>query len=49
VCVIRYEASDGSFAADVTLDRDGLVIDYPGIARRLAPASSLHGSISEVP
>ena len=33
--VIRYEATDGSFAADITLDRDGIVIDYPGIARRL--------------
>jgi uncharacterized protein len=33
--VIRYEATDGSFAANITLDQDGLVIDYPGIARRL--------------
>ena len=33
--VIRYETSDGSFAADITLDSDGIVIDYPGIARRL--------------
>jgi uncharacterized protein len=33
--VIRYEASDGSFEADITLDSDGIVIDYPGIARRL--------------
>jgi uncharacterized protein len=33
--VIRYEATDGSFAANITLDSDGLVIDYPGIARRL--------------
>jgi uncharacterized protein len=32
--VIRYEASDGTFAADITLDSDGIVIDY-GIARRL--------------
>jgi hypothetical protein len=32
--VVRYEATDGSFAADITVDRDGLVIDYPGIARR---------------
>jgi len=36
--VIRYEATDGSFAADITLDRDGIVIDYPGIARRLSCA-----------
>jgi hypothetical protein len=34
-CVVRYEASDGSFAADITVDRDGVVIDYPAIARRL--------------
>lgn len=33
--VVRYEATDGSFAADITVDRDGIVIDYPGIARRL--------------
>jgi uncharacterized protein len=33
--VIRYEATDGSFAADITLDLEGIVIDYPGIARRL--------------
>ena len=33
--VVRYEASDGTFTADITLDIDGIVIDYPGIARRL--------------
>jgi hypothetical protein len=33
--VIRYEAVDGSFAADVSFDTDGIVLDYPGIARRL--------------
>jgi hypothetical protein len=33
--VVRYEASDGTFTADITLDVDGLVIDYPGIATRL--------------
>jgi len=36
--VVRYEAIDGTFAADITADADGVVIDYPGIARRL-PAS----------
>ena len=36
--VIRYEATDGTFAADITLDTDGIVIDYPGIARRLSNA-----------
>jgi uncharacterized protein len=33
--VVRFEAVDGSFAADITVDDDALVIDYPGIARRL--------------
>jgi len=33
--VIRYEAVDGTFTADITFDRDGVVLDYPGIARRL--------------
>ncbi len=33
--VIRYEAVDGSFTADIRVDRDGIVIDYPGIARQL--------------
>lgn len=33
--VLRFEAIDGSFAADLTVDPDGIVIDYPGIARRL--------------
>jgi hypothetical protein len=35
--VIAYEAIDGSFAADITVDTDAVVLDYPGIARRLAP------------
>ena len=33
--VVRYEAIDGSFSADIVLDTDAIVIDYPGIARRL--------------
>ena len=33
--MIRYEAVDGSFTADIRADGDGIVIDYPGIARRL--------------
>jgi hypothetical protein len=37
--VLRYEATDGSFTADVTVDHEGLVLDYPGIARRLVPAA----------
>jgi uncharacterized protein len=32
---IRYEALDGVFSATITLDDDGLVADYPGIARRI--------------
>jgi hypothetical protein len=38
--VVRYEAADGSFAAEITVDADAAVIDYPGIARRL-PDSAL--------
>ena len=34
--IIRYEAIDGSFAADITVDADAVVIDYPAIARRLS-------------
>ena len=33
--LIRYDALDGSFSATITVDDDGLVTDYPGIARRL--------------
>jgi hypothetical protein len=33
--VVRFDAIDGTFAADITLDRNGIVLDYPGIARRL--------------
>jgi hypothetical protein len=36
--VIRYEAIDGTFAADIILDSEGIVIDFPGIARRLVHA-----------
>jgi hypothetical protein len=38
--VVRYEAVDGSFAADITVDADAVVVDYPGIARRLAAGAS---------
>ena len=37
--VIRYEAADGSFAADITVDADAVVIDYPGIARQLVASA----------
>jgi hypothetical protein len=33
--VIRYEAVNASFTADIRADRGGIVIDYPGIAHRL--------------
>jgi hypothetical protein len=34
--VVRYESTDSGFTADLTFDQDGLVIDYPGIGRRLS-------------
>ena len=33
--VVGFEAIDGSFTAEISLDADGVVVDYPGIARRL--------------
>jgi hypothetical protein len=38
--VIRFEAvgEDDGFVADVIFDRDGLVVDYPGIASRMLAA-----------
>jgi uncharacterized protein len=41
--VLRYEATDGSFAADITVDREGIVVDYPGIARRLGSTLAEQG------
>ena len=32
---IRYDALDGTFSATITVDGDGLVVDYPGIAHRI--------------
>jgi uncharacterized protein len=34
--VVRFEAIDSSFAADLTVDADAVVVDYPEIARRLS-------------
>ena len=34
--LIRYESLDSPFTADLTFDADGIVDDYPGLARRLA-------------
>jgi uncharacterized protein len=32
----HYEATDGSFEAEITFDNYGLVTDYPGLFRRMA-------------
>jgi hypothetical protein len=37
--VVHYEAIDGSFAAEITLDTDAVVLAYPGIARRLSEST----------
>jgi hypothetical protein len=31
----RFQALDSGFVAELATDRDGLVLDYPGIARRI--------------
>lgn len=37
----RYESLDGSgFQAEIEVDDDGLVVDYPGLFRRVMPAGS---------
>jgi len=33
--IVRYRSLDSDFVADLTFDADGLVIDYPGIGRRI--------------
>ena len=33
--VYRYENAAGDFAADITVDADGLVVEYPQIARQV--------------
>jgi uncharacterized protein len=35
VAIVRYQSLDSDFVADLSFDSDGLVIDYPGIGRRL--------------
>jgi uncharacterized protein len=37
--VVRFESLDSSFTADLTFDADGLVVDYPQLARRLSAPS----------
>lgn len=31
----RYESRDSDFTAEITVDEDGLVIDYPGLFKRI--------------
>jgi hypothetical protein len=33
----RIESLDGGFTADLAVDADGLVVDYPGLFRRALP------------
>jgi uncharacterized protein len=33
--LVRFEAPDATFVADILFDDNGVVIDYPGIARRI--------------
>jgi hypothetical protein len=35
VAIVRYRSLDSDFVADLSFDADGLVIDYPGIGRRI--------------
>jgi hypothetical protein len=37
--VVRYEDATGDFAANLTFDADGFVVEYPGLARRLGRAT----------
>lgn len=36
VTVVRYESLDSLFRSDLTIDTDGLVVDYPQLAVRIA-------------
>jgi hypothetical protein len=38
--VIGFEATDGSFEAEITVDDDGVVIAYPGIAQQVPAEGS---------
>ncbi|MET9021558.1 putative glycolipid-binding domain-containing protein [Actinopolymorpha sp. NPDC004070] len=44
--VVRFDSDD--FTADVVFDRDGLVLDYPGIAHRVGPAEPSAGSVARI-
>jgi hypothetical protein len=36
--VVRYDSLDGTFSAELAFDSDGLVVDYPDLARRVPTA-----------
>ena len=38
--VYRFTSLDGGFTADLPVDAEGLVLDYPGLFRRTWPHSS---------
>ncbi len=38
--VVLYSSGNRGFAAELTVDEDGLVVDYPGLARRVRQANS---------
>ncbi len=33
--VVRYESIGGTFVAEITFDKDGVVVDYPRLGRRV--------------
>jgi len=42
--VVRYISRDGDFTADLELDRDGLLVFYPRLARRVEPRARVDES-----
>ncbi|MEX2237247.1 MAG: putative glycolipid-binding domain-containing protein [Dehalococcoidia bacterium] len=36
--LVRFATAEGDFAADLRVDKDGFLVGYPGLARRLHPA-----------
>lgn len=36
--IYRYESLESDFVADLPVDADGLVLDYPGLFRRVRPS-----------
>jgi hypothetical protein len=37
--VVRFESLDDTFSADLEFDTDGLILEYPGLARRMSAGS----------